>query len=144
MAAYGLHSTISLLERMRNPRCYTCGNVRVFMSRTLDIYDTVYRSKGLTELQLAELGYNDTIVFRPGSIGNAERPGDNRPLENILMYAPAHVLYSWSPTVPSLRRTAQFSSTHRGSRRACTLRYVYRSTSSISTTDLNHRVRLKR
>jgi oxidoreductase len=32
------------------------------------------RSKGLTEQALAELGYKDTIVFRPGSLTNANRP----------------------------------------------------------------------
>lgn len=38
----------------------------------------------MTELQLAELGYSDTIIFRPGALGNAERPGDFRPLETVL------------------------------------------------------------
>jgi len=32
------------------------------------------KSKGLTELGLAKLGYNDTVIFRPGFLGNAERP----------------------------------------------------------------------
>ncbi|KAI6023358.1 hypothetical protein EDC04DRAFT_301673 [Pisolithus marmoratus] len=33
------------------------------------------KSKGLTELALARLGYSDTIVFRPGFLKGAERPG---------------------------------------------------------------------
>lgn len=32
------------------------------------------RSKGLTELALADLGYADTISFRPGFLAGAERP----------------------------------------------------------------------
>ncbi|KAI6013575.1 hypothetical protein EDC04DRAFT_694707 [Pisolithus marmoratus] len=33
------------------------------------------KSKGLTELALSRLGYSDTIVFRPGFLKGAERPG---------------------------------------------------------------------
>ncbi|OCH93676.1 hypothetical protein OBBRIDRAFT_790025 [Obba rivulosa] len=32
------------------------------------------RSKGLTELGLAKLGYQDTIIFRPGMLLNADHP----------------------------------------------------------------------
>jgi len=32
------------------------------------------RSKGLTEKALAELGYKDTIIFRPGLLTNTQRP----------------------------------------------------------------------
>ncbi|EPT01118.1 hypothetical protein FOMPIDRAFT_1023435 [Fomitopsis schrenkii] len=32
------------------------------------------RSKGRTELALAELGYSDTVVLRPGALGEADRP----------------------------------------------------------------------
>ncbi|KAG6329542.1 hypothetical protein ID866_9548, partial [Astraeus odoratus] len=32
------------------------------------------KSKGLTELALARLGYSDTIVFRPGLLKGADRP----------------------------------------------------------------------
>lgn len=44
-----------------------------------------FRSKGLTENQLAELGYSDTIVFRPGFLANAERPG-SRIMESLAAY----------------------------------------------------------
>ncbi|PCH44555.1 hypothetical protein WOLCODRAFT_139070 [Wolfiporia cocos MD-104 SS10] len=44
-------------------------------------YALYMRSKGLTELGLAELGYSDTIIFRPALLG-AER-GESRPLETI-------------------------------------------------------------
>ncbi|CAK5267361.1 unnamed protein product [Mycena citricolor] len=40
------------------------------------------RSKGLTELGLAALGYDDTIVFRPGHLGGTNRP-ESRPAEAI-------------------------------------------------------------
>jgi oxidoreductase len=32
------------------------------------------RSKGLTEQALAELGYKDTIMFRPAVLSNVNRP----------------------------------------------------------------------
>ena len=32
------------------------------------------RSKGLTEQALAELGYKDTIMFRPATLSNTNRP----------------------------------------------------------------------
>ncbi|KAI0317008.1 hypothetical protein OF83DRAFT_192879 [Amylostereum chailletii] len=42
------------------------------------------RSKGLTEQALAELGYSDTIIFRPGFLANTSRPAsDSRPLESM-------------------------------------------------------------
>ncbi|TFK48449.1 hypothetical protein OE88DRAFT_1634565, partial [Heliocybe sulcata] len=41
------------------------------------------KSKGLTELALASLGYDDTIIFRPGVLQGAER-GDSRPLEHVV------------------------------------------------------------
>ncbi|KAF8347946.1 hypothetical protein F5887DRAFT_1060703 [Amanita rubescens] len=40
------------------------------------------KSKGLTELGLAKLGYSDTIIFRPGILKGTDRP-DSRPLETI-------------------------------------------------------------
>ena len=43
------------------------------------------RSKGLTENQLAELGYSDTIIFRPGYLANAERSG-TRIMESLAAY----------------------------------------------------------
>ncbi|KAH9166734.1 hypothetical protein EDB89DRAFT_2073005 [Lactarius sanguifluus] len=42
------------------------------------------RSKGLTEKALAELGYKDTVVFRPALLANVERP-EGRLLESILV-----------------------------------------------------------
>ncbi|KAH9074955.1 hypothetical protein EDB83DRAFT_1883115 [Lactarius deliciosus] len=42
------------------------------------------RSKGLTEKALAELGYKDTVIFRPALLGNVERP-EGRLLESILV-----------------------------------------------------------
>jgi hypothetical protein len=44
------------------------------------------RSKGLTEQALAELGYKDTIVFRPVILSNTQRP-DARFSESALLYA---------------------------------------------------------
>ena len=43
------------------------------------------RSKGLTEQALAELGYNDTIVFRPALLANVKRP-EGRLGESIILY----------------------------------------------------------
>lgn len=42
----------------------------------------MFRSKGLTENGLAELGYKDTIIFRPGFLANAERKG-GRLMESV-------------------------------------------------------------
>ena len=42
----------------------------------------VIRSKGLTEQALANLGYDDVIIFRPGFLAGTERP-DFRPAERI-------------------------------------------------------------
>ncbi|KLO18044.1 hypothetical protein SCHPADRAFT_993847 [Schizopora paradoxa] len=41
------------------------------------------KSKGLTEKGLAELGYKDTIIFKPGYLTNATRR-ESRPLEPFL------------------------------------------------------------
>ncbi|EIW75214.1 hypothetical protein CONPUDRAFT_85491 [Coniophora puteana RWD-64-598 SS2] len=41
-----------------------------------------FKSKGLTELELAALGYKETIVFRPGFLTGAGRP-DNRVAESV-------------------------------------------------------------
>ncbi|KAF7289485.1 hypothetical protein HMN09_01342500 [Mycena chlorophos] len=43
------------------------------------------RSKGLTELDLAALGYQDTIVFRPALLAGVSRP-ESRPAEKIASY----------------------------------------------------------
>lgn len=42
----------------------------------------VFRSKGLTENGLAELGYKDAIVFRPGYLANAKRK-ESRLMESV-------------------------------------------------------------
>jgi len=39
------------------------------------------KSKGLTEEGLTHLNYSDTIIFRPGFLAGAERPGKTRILE---------------------------------------------------------------
>ncbi|KAF9233834.1 hypothetical protein BU15DRAFT_79693 [Melanogaster broomeanus] len=65
------------------------------------------RSKGLTELALARLGYADTIVFRPGLLKNAERP-DKRLAETVLGVitgAIAHISSSVEIEVPLLAKS---------------------------------------
>jgi hypothetical protein len=42
------------------------------------------RSKGLTEQALAELGYKDTVIFRPAMLSNTQRP-DARFAESALL-----------------------------------------------------------
>jgi len=42
------------------------------------------RSKGLTEQALAELGYKDTIIFRPGMLANVQRP-EKRLAESVVL-----------------------------------------------------------
>jgi hypothetical protein len=44
------------------------------------------RTKGLTEQALAELGYKDTIIFRPGALSNTQR-SDSRLAESAFLYA---------------------------------------------------------
>ncbi|KAI0051544.1 NAD(P)-binding protein [Auriscalpium vulgare] len=44
------------------------------------------RSKGLTEQGLAEIGYSDTIIFRPGFLSGVERT-DSRVLESLALGA---------------------------------------------------------
>ena len=55
---------------------------RTSSSRSLDT-NTAHRSKGLTELGIARLGYADTIVFRPSLFRGGERQ-DRRIVESIL------------------------------------------------------------
>ena len=43
------------------------------------------RSKGSTEKALAELGYKDTVVFRPAFLANVKRP-EGRLSESIMLY----------------------------------------------------------
>jgi oxidoreductase len=42
------------------------------------------RSKGLTEQALAELGYKDTVIFRPAALSGTQR-SDSRPAEKVLL-----------------------------------------------------------
>jgi oxidoreductase len=44
------------------------------------------RSKGLTEQALAELGYKDTIIFRPAALANTNR-SETRLLDSAFLYA---------------------------------------------------------
>ena len=44
-----------------------------------------FRSKGETEKALAELGYKDTVIFRPALLANVKRP-EGRLGESILLY----------------------------------------------------------
>ena len=44
------------------------------------------RSKGLTEQALAEIGYKDTIMFRPAVLSNTSR-SETRILETAFLYA---------------------------------------------------------
>jgi oxidoreductase len=50
------------------------------------------RSKGLTEVGLARLGYSDTIIFRPGVLKGAERPGLRLP-ERVVGYVTGALTY---------------------------------------------------
>ncbi len=43
------------------------------------------RSKGSTEKALAELGYKDTVIFRPVLLANVKRP-EGRLVESIAVY----------------------------------------------------------
>ncbi|KAH7919280.1 hypothetical protein BV22DRAFT_1041066 [Leucogyrophana mollusca] len=65
------------------------------------------RSKGLTELALARLGYADTIVFQPGFLRGAERP-DKRVAETVFGYitgAMSHFSPSVEIEVPLLAKS---------------------------------------
>jgi oxidoreductase len=44
------------------------------------------RVKGLTEQALAEIGYKDTIIFRPAALSNTKRP-ESRFAESAFLYA---------------------------------------------------------
>lgn len=64
---------------------YFLGTLRSCATDTLFI-DMLRRSKGLTEIGLAALGYDDVIIFRPGLLMQADRP-ESRIVENIAEYA---------------------------------------------------------
>ncbi|KAF8270698.1 hypothetical protein EI94DRAFT_728995 [Lactarius quietus] len=51
------------------------------------------RSKGLTEQALAELGYKDTVIFRPAMLANVKRP-EGRLTESIILGVTGHSLES--------------------------------------------------
>jgi hypothetical protein len=59
------------------------------------------RSKGLTEQALAELGYKDTVVFRPAMLSGTNRP-ESRFVETAFQYAP--LILSCCPFCPSCFR----------------------------------------
>lgn len=64
------------------------------------------KSKGLTELALARLGYSETIVFRPGLLKGAER-ADKRLGETVFGYvtgALSHVSPNFEIQVPMLAK----------------------------------------
>ncbi|KAH9840949.1 uncharacterized protein C8Q71DRAFT_742388 [Rhodofomes roseus] len=74
-------------------------------------YSLYLRSKGLTEIGLAELGYNDTIVFRPAMLGEGNRP-DSRPLEITAVYlakAVSKVLSSVYMPIPTLAKALRIA-----------------------------------
>lgn len=65
------------------------------------------KSKGLTELALARLGYSDTIVFRPGMLRGAQR-SEGRIGETVLGYLTgvlSHVTASVEIWIPVLARS---------------------------------------
>ncbi|KAI9570865.1 hypothetical protein HD554DRAFT_2240611 [Boletus coccyginus] len=65
------------------------------------------KSKGLTELALARLGYADTIVFRPGYLRGAERP-ERRISESVIGFlsgVAAHVSPSVEIEIPLLAKS---------------------------------------
>ena len=57
------------------------------------------RSKGLTEQALAEIGYKDTVVFRPAMLTGTNR-SESRFVESALQYAP--LALSFCPFLLSL------------------------------------------
>jgi hypothetical protein len=56
------------------------------------------RSKGLTEEALAELGYKDTIMFRPMALSNTNRPVSLGFVENAFLYVTLRLPPSSSPS----------------------------------------------
>ncbi|KAI5995622.1 hypothetical protein EDD15DRAFT_2255186 [Pisolithus albus] len=59
------------------------------------------KSKGLTELALARLGYSDTIVFRPGFLRGAQR-SERRIGETVFGYVILFLeLRTWLNTIPA-------------------------------------------
>lgn len=57
-----------------------------------------HRSKGLTELGLARLGYADTIVFRPGFLRGAERP-EKRLTESVIGYVRSPLFFFFPSSI---------------------------------------------
>jgi len=65
----------------------------------------------LTELALAESGYNDMIVFRPGFLKGAERPG-SRAVETVYSYVTgflSHFSPDWEIPVPLLAKSIRIA-----------------------------------
>ncbi|KIJ65452.1 hypothetical protein HYDPIDRAFT_110522 [Hydnomerulius pinastri MD-312] len=65
------------------------------------------KSKGLTELALARLGYSDTIVFRPGLLKNADRSGTRlaESVFGVITGAMSHFTSSAEIEVPLLAKS---------------------------------------
>jgi oxidoreductase len=59
-------------------------------------------SKGLTEEALVELGYKDTIMFRPMALSNTNRPVSRGFLENAFPYVTLRVLSVFNDSERSL------------------------------------------
>ncbi|KZT69272.1 hypothetical protein DAEQUDRAFT_271030 [Daedalea quercina L-15889] len=55
------------------------------------------KSKGKTELALADLGYSDTVIFRPAALGDADR-NEHRPLE-VYVHAAAKAISTFIPSI---------------------------------------------
>ncbi|KAF8141424.1 hypothetical protein EV363DRAFT_1149902 [Boletus edulis] len=76
------------------------------------------KSKGLTELALARLGYADTLVFRPGFLRGAERP-ESRIAESVLGFVTSaaarfspHVEIEVSLLAKSMAKAGALGSSH--------------------------------
>lgn len=73
------------------------------------------KSKGLTEQGLVALNYQDTILFRPGFLAGAERPGNTRIAESIfgkVMGIVAKVTDSVEINVKDLAKSIALSGVH--------------------------------
>lgn len=78
--------------RIRNHTSSIQGQPRNLLLTKMSLYAhlsankcDLLRSKGLTELGLAELGYKETIIFRPAALTHAER-SERRLMESVAMY----------------------------------------------------------
>ena len=98
------------------------------------------RSKGLTEQALAELGYKDTVIFRPGALSNTNR-SETRIGEKAYLYAfsaPSTPSLSFLPFVAGLcgQLVADSSLSFCGVYRNCSERSLACSLISVLTSKL--------